>query len=72
MSYRRAWLLVEEINRALCEPAVIAVSGGARGGGSVVTPVGEHIVGLYHAIELQAQTAASVEFGAIEKLVRRE
>jgi molybdate transport system regulatory protein len=71
MSYRRAWLLVEEINTVLREPAVTAVSGGVRGGGAVVTPVGERIVGLYHAIQSQAQTAAADEFRAVGELIRR-
>jgi molybdate transport system regulatory protein len=70
MSYRRAWLLVEEINRSLREPAVTAETGGARGGGAAITPVGERIVGLYRAIEAQARTAAHGEFRAIGKLVR--
>ena len=70
MSYRRAWLLVEEINRALREPAVTAETGGVRGGGAVVTPVGERVVGLYRAIEAQAKAAAGGEFRAIGKLTR--
>jgi molybdate transport system regulatory protein len=40
MSYRRAWLLVEEINNGSHEPAVTAESGGRHGGGAVVTAVG--------------------------------
>ena len=51
MSYRRAWLLVDEINQALREPAVTAETGGVRGGGAAVTAVGERVVGLYRAIE---------------------
>ncbi|HVY56672.1 MAG TPA: LysR family transcriptional regulator [Xanthobacteraceae bacterium] len=70
MSYRRAWLLVEEVNHALREPAVAAEVGGRRGGGAVVTPAGEQLVGLYRTIESQAQTAAGGEFRAIGKLVR--
>jgi molybdate transport system regulatory protein len=70
MSYRRAWLLVEEVNNALREPAVAAETGGRRGGGAVVTPVGERLVGLYRTIESQARTAAGGEFRAIGKLVR--
>ncbi len=70
MSYRRAWLLVEEINRTVREPAVTAATGGAHGGGAVVTPVGEQIIGLYRAIETQARTAAGSEFRAIGKLIR--
>ncbi len=72
MSYRRAWLLVEEINQSLREPAVTAETGGVRGGGAVVTPVGERVVGLYRAIELQARTAAGGEFRAIGKLMRHD
>jgi molybdate transport system regulatory protein len=70
MSYRRAWLLVEEINRALRRPAVTAESGGARGGGAMVTPVGERVVDLYRIIESQAQAAAGGEFRAIGRLIR--
>src|SRR6202453_4886870 len=70
MSYRRAWLLVEEINRALREPTVTAETGGVRGGGAVVTPVGEQVVGLYRVIESQARTAAGGEFRAIGRLIR--
>jgi molybdate transport system regulatory protein len=70
MSYRRAWLLVEEINRTLRQPAVTAETGGARGGGAMVTPVGERVVGLYRAIEAHARTAAGDEFRAIGKLIR--
>jgi molybdate transport system regulatory protein len=70
MSYRRAWLLVEEINQTLREPAVTAEAGGARGGGAVVTPVGERMVDLYRLIESQARTAAGEEFRAIGKLIR--
>src|SRR5580658_1787735 len=58
MSYRRAWLLVEEINRTLREPAVTAESGGER------------VVDLYRIIESQARTAAGGEFRAIGRLIR--
>lgn len=70
MSYRRAWLLVEETNHALRAPAVAAETGGRRGGGAVVTPAGEELVGLYRTIESHARSAAGGEFRAIGKLVR--
>jgi molybdate transport system regulatory protein len=70
MSYRRAWLLVEEINETLREPAVKAETGGVRGGGAVVTPAGERMVDLYRAIESQAREASGGEFKAIGKLIR--
>src|ERR1700731_1267550 len=70
MSYRRAWLLVEEINDALREPAVTAETGGHRGGGAVVTAVGARVVDLYRAIETHARSSAAGEFRALGKLVR--
>jgi len=39
MSYRRAWLLVEEINHTLREPAVTAETGGSGGGGALARHV---------------------------------
>jgi len=71
MSYRRAWLLVEEINAALRQPAVAAATGGKQGGGAAVTPVGEEIITLYRAIERAAHTGAAKEFRAVDKLIRK-
>jgi molybdate transport system regulatory protein len=71
MSYRRAWLLVEEINTALREPAVIAATGGQHGGGAVLTSMGERVIDLYRSIEGQAHTSARQEFRAIGKLLRK-
>src|SRR5260221_13041610 len=33
MSYRQAWLLVDQLNRMFCEPVVAAQTGGGGGGG---------------------------------------
>lgn len=71
MSYRRAWLLVEEINDALQEPAVSAATGGRHGGGAVLTPVGERVVEIYRSIEAHADSSARADFRAIEKLTRK-
>ena len=71
MSYRRAWLLVEEINDALEEPAVTGVTGGRQGGGAVVTPVGERIIKIYRQIETTALKSVTGEFRAVEKIVRK-
>ncbi len=40
MSYRRAWLLVDTMNRCFKSPVVDAEAGGRRGGGTALTPLG--------------------------------
>jgi molybdate transport system regulatory protein len=71
MSYRRAWLLVEEINESLRAPAVAAATGGKQGGGAAVTPVGEEVIALYRTIERTAHSSAAKEFRAVDKLIRK-
>jgi len=71
MSYRRAWLLVEQLNDALQEPAVTAAPGGRQGGGAMLTPMGERIIELYRSIEGIARSSAKEEFRAVGKLVRK-
>lgn len=70
MSYRRAWLLMDELNRALASPATVSEHGGQSGGGSVLTPVGEEIIRLYRSIEAHAATACAPEIKALVKLVK--
>lgn len=72
MSYRRAWLLVEDINKSLAEPAVSAATGGRHGGGAVLTRVGERVVDIYRSIETLAHKAANDEFRAMRRLARKQ
>jgi molybdate transport system regulatory protein len=51
MSYRRAWLLVNEMNRGLVHLVVDAMTGGNRGGGPVLTSTVLEIIKRYPAIE---------------------
>lgn len=71
MSYRRAWLLVEQINAALESPAVSSVTGGRQGGGAVVTKVGERMIAIYRSIETVARKSAAGEFRSVEKITRK-
>lgn len=56
MSYRRAWLLVDQLNHYFHEPVVHAANGGTQGGGSVLTETGGEVVKLYRTIEQQSET----------------
>ena len=51
MSYRRAWLLVDEMNRLFKTPVVESQRGGKQGGGAVLTPFGEALIAHYHTME---------------------
>jgi molybdate transport system regulatory protein len=65
MSYRRAWELVEDLNRHLGRPVVSTAAGGARGGGAQLTPAGATLVAEYRALEADAQAAADRHLAAI-------
>ena len=69
MSYRRAWLLVDEMNRAFKEPVIAASFGGAKGGGAQLTPTGQLVLALYRQVEAKAEAAIESELEAIERLV---
>jgi len=66
MSYRRAWILVDEMNRALAGPAVATAAGGEHGGGSTLTALGEEVVDVYRRIEATATRACA---GDIDRLL---
>jgi molybdate transport system regulatory protein len=65
MSYRRAWLLVDEINHIFREPLVETQMGGSGGGGARLTKLGRDVVGRYRAIEGAAATAAAADVRAL-------
>ena len=69
MSYRRAWVLVDEMNKALAGPAVNTATGGSHGGGTVLTEIGEKMIRHYRAIESTARTAAAADITALTRLL---
>src|ERR1700690_410367 len=67
MSYRRAWLLVDELNQLFTEPVVSAHHGGAKGGGASLTDQGRRVVALYRAAEAKMRAAAQGEIDELER-----
>jgi molybdate transport system regulatory protein len=70
MSYRRAWLLVDDMNYCFREPVVATQPGGAQGGGAALTPFGRKLIEKYRAIETQATTAAKRQLHDLETSLR--
>lgn len=66
MSYRRAWLLVDELNHIFREPLVETHMGGSGGGGSRLTKLGRDVVGRYRAIEGACTKASSADLRALK------
>jgi len=54
MSYRRAWLLVDELNRLFKHKVATTTLGGKAGGGAALTPFGTSLVAEYRAVEREA------------------
>src|SRR6516162_11080899 len=50
MSYRRAWLLVDDMNKCFSEPVIAAQVGGSHGGGAALTSFGNRLIDPYCAI----------------------
>jgi molybdate transport system regulatory protein len=67
MSYRRAWLLVDDLNQLFASPLVAAHHGGVNGGGAALTDEGRRIVALYRDAEAKMRSAAGTEIDSIER-----
>lgn len=55
MSYKKAWKLIEELNGMYDQPLVVKVQGGKSGGGTQLTPKGQHLITQFRALEKQLQ-----------------
>ena len=71
MSYRRAWLLVDDMNNCFREPVIAAQAGGSHGGGAVLTPFGTQLIDQYRAIEAEAHAATATRLAELEASCKR-
>jgi molybdate transport system regulatory protein len=59
MSYRRAWLLVDVMNRSFRRPLVETGRGGSERGGTSLTSLGRTTLTRYRALQAAATRAAA-------------
>src|SRR5215472_14305314 len=71
MSYRRAWLLVDDMNNCFREPVIAAQAGGSHGGGAALTPFGMKLIDQYRAIEAEAHSATAALLDELEAACKR-
>jgi len=67
MSYRRAWLLTDDLNRTFKTPLVETQHGGAGGGAARLTSFGHAVVGHYRAMEAQSTKLFGKQLGELER-----
>ena len=71
LSYRRAWDMVNTMNKCFQKSLVISVTGGKGGGGAELTAEGEKVIQLYRKMEQKANTATRTEWQALQKLLHK-
>jgi molybdate transport system regulatory protein len=62
MSYRRAWLLLDSLNKSFASPLATASVGGKGGGGVQVTPLGAELVKRFRRLEASVDRLANEQF----------
>jgi molybdate transport system regulatory protein len=67
MSYRRAWLLVDSLNRGFRQAVVTTRHGGRRGGGAELTAFGQELILRYRRMQSAAEQAVAGELAALER-----
>jgi molybdate transport system regulatory protein len=68
MTYKRAWVLIDTLNRGFEKPVVETSSGGRGGGGARLTPLGEELVARYLALEAKVNAVTQEELTALAEL----
>ena len=70
MSYRRAWVLVDAMNRAFKAPLVRTATGGPRGGGGALTKTGRTALHRYRTMEAKAHASVAPDMRKMRALLR--
>jgi molybdate transport system regulatory protein len=72
MSYRRAWMLIDDLNSSFRRKVVSTTLGGKEGGGAKLTPFGEELVKRYRAIEENAAKATKTHVAFLARAMRTD
>jgi molybdate transport system regulatory protein len=71
MSYKRAWKLIDGLNRTFREPLVETTRGGSSHGGAVLTASGEEVLARFRRMEAATEAAVEDDLAALRRLVAR-
>ena len=70
MSYRKAWLLIQEVQKTFDGAVVQTEAGGVAGGGTVLTELGDSLLTIYRRVESRAAAAAESDLKILSAMVR--
>jgi molybdate transport system regulatory protein len=70
MSYRRAWDLVDTMNRCFVQPLVVTATGGSHGGGAQVTEFGFEVLRRYRELVAKASASVTKEIDQLAAMLR--
>ena len=71
MSYRRAWLLVDTMNRCFSEPLVASAVGGQGGGGAHLSELGQMVLMHYRAMQIDVEAVAAAHVKQMQKYLKK-
>jgi molybdate transport system regulatory protein len=71
MSYRRAWLLIDDMNQLFREPVISSTVGGSGGGGAALTAFGTDLIARYRLIESETHAAVGKQLAALQAATGR-
>ncbi|MGD0282071.1 MAG: ModE family transcriptional regulator [Dissulfurispiraceae bacterium] len=69
MPYRKAWFLIDSMNRQVPEPYVVTSAGGRKGGGTLITPEGEKAIAVFWKIHLKLQKFLKRQADAVSSIL---
>lgn len=70
MSYKRAWDLVDTMNKCFHQPLVSTATGGSHGGGAQVTEFGIDVLKRYRMMQSKADTAVAADVASFRQLLK--
>jgi len=70
MAYKRAWYMVDTMNKSFNEPLIITVKGGKSGGGSCLSELGEEVLKGYRKMEASSAKAIGRDLADLKRKLK--
>jgi molybdate transport system regulatory protein len=66
MAYRKAWLMIDDLNQTFSEPVVRTFPGRSQGAGAELTAFGERLIALFRAAERRMNEAVALQLAELD------